>query len=167
MLVDSYIIPQCEIRPGSFGGLMALYESNFIKLTHLAGEPAQLDRIYWSRPPGDCELRLTIDGRTKYTRLLHLTYVFEETDGVRVEPDMSLRVYLDARMVEVMGWAECQRHVILRKLARQIDRELDRRWTCNMVLSKWLDYLLDMGHSLKPVADTDCSSLAHAGAEHA
>jgi len=167
MLVDSYIVPQCETRPGSFGGLMALYESNFIKLTHLAGEPVQLERIYWSRPPDDCDLRLTIDGRTKYTRLLHLTYVFQESTGVRVEPDMSLRVYLDARMVEVTGWAECQRHVILRNLARHFDRELDRRWTCNMVLSKWFDYLLDRGHSLKPVADADRSRFAGSPTEHA
>ena len=154
MLVDSYIVPQCETRPGSFGGLMALYESNFIKFIHLAGEPAELEQAYWSRPPGDCDLRLTIDGRTRYTRLLHLTYVFECSDEVIAEPDMSLRVYLDARMLEVTGWAECQRHVILRELARQFDRELDRRWICNMVLSKWLDYLLDMGHSLRPIAGT-------------
>ena len=35
MLADSYIVPECIARPGSFGGLMTLYEANYIKLTQL------------------------------------------------------------------------------------------------------------------------------------
>ena len=32
MLVDSLIVPECIYRPGSFTGLMTIYESNYIKL---------------------------------------------------------------------------------------------------------------------------------------
>ena len=35
MLVDSLIVPECIYRPGSFTGLMTLYESNYIKLSQL------------------------------------------------------------------------------------------------------------------------------------
>src|SRR6188768_2109283 len=38
MLVDSLIVPECVYRPGSFTGLMTLYESNYIKLRELTGE---------------------------------------------------------------------------------------------------------------------------------
>ena len=32
MLADSYIVPECFVRPGTLGGLISLYEGNFIKL---------------------------------------------------------------------------------------------------------------------------------------
>jgi len=35
MLVDSLLVPQCVYRPGTFTGLMTLYESNYIKLHQL------------------------------------------------------------------------------------------------------------------------------------
>jgi len=35
MLVDSLIVPQCVYRPGTFTGLMTLYESNYSKLDQL------------------------------------------------------------------------------------------------------------------------------------
>ena len=35
MLVDSLLVPQCVYRPGTFTGLMTLYESNYIKLNQL------------------------------------------------------------------------------------------------------------------------------------
>ena len=36
MVVDSLLVPQCIYRPGTFTGLMTLYESNYIKLQQLA-----------------------------------------------------------------------------------------------------------------------------------
>ena len=44
MLVDSLLVPECIYRPGTFTGLMTLYESNYIKLKYLAGT------LEW--PPG-------------------------------------------------------------------------------------------------------------------
>jgi uncharacterized protein YqiB (DUF1249 family) len=153
MLTDSYIVPQCAIGPGSFGGLMALYESNFIKfyaLAELVGE--HKDSCYLSVTSADCDLYLMVDSVAKYTRVLRMTYLFEsdESDdhnGPVADPDLGIRLYLDARMAEVVGWADHHRHVVLNDLERRFKRELDRRWARNMMLSKWLDYLLEMGHS--------------------
>ena len=65
------------------------------------------------------------------------------------DPDLHLRVYLDARMVEVLGWISAPRHETLRQLMSDSSRELDRRWSKNIMLGKWLDYLQDMGHRFR------------------
>ena len=160
MLTDSYIVPECVIGPGSFGGLMALYESNFIKLDMLIGEFGH------AGTPGDCLISAVSDDRnlylalidsTRYTRTFRLTYLFDELEFAAesggdpiapvADPDLTIRVYLDARMAEVAGWALHHRHAVLLDLAKQFHRELDRRWSNNMMLSKWLDFLLDAQHS--------------------
>lgn len=145
---------------------MALYEGNFIKLAALApalrlGSPF----LYSHRLPGaaadaahpacisrsrhDLDLHLCVDAVTRYTVDLRLTYLFEDAAGLAADPDLHLRVYLDARMVEVISWSVSHRHEVLRQLALNSPRELDRRWTRNIMLGKWLDYLADMGHSLQ------------------
>ena len=63
------------------------------------------------------------------------------------DPDLAVRLYLDARVAEVTAWAAFHRHELLADLTERYSRELDRRWARNIVLGKWLDYLLDNGHS--------------------
>jgi uncharacterized protein YqiB (DUF1249 family) len=134
---------------------MALYEGNFIKLISLAPAlkppgsgmlPARAASI--SRAARDLDLHLSVDAVTRYTIDLRLTYLFDDASGLCADPDLHLRVYLDARMVEVISWSESHRHEVLRQLAITSSRELDRRWSQNIMLGKWLDYLGDMGHSL-------------------
>ena len=133
---------------------MALYEGNFIKLIALAPgitrTPASEPGL--SRSPRDLDLHLCVDSVTRYTVDLRLTYLFEELRGGEVrglcaDPDLHLRVYLDARMVEVISWSISHRHAVLRQLAAVTARELDRRWSRNIMLGKWLDYLGDRGHA--------------------
>ncbi|MCK6372280.1 MAG: DUF1249 domain-containing protein, partial [Gammaproteobacteria bacterium] len=100
-----------------------------------------------SRTPGDCDLHLAVDVGSRYTRSLRLTYLFDEKGGPVAEPDLAVRLYLDARVAEVMAWAECHRHPALNEIARGLGQEINRRWARNMVLSKWLDFLLDNGHT--------------------
>ncbi len=148
MLVDSYILPECIATPGSFGGLMALYEANYIKLRQLVNRLEDIDGAHISRVAGDCELYLTIEKRSKYTCELRLTYLFAEHAGDPVaDPDLLATVYFDARMAEVKGWINAHRHELLRALSRQYRQELGLCWSRNIMLSKWLDYLLDQGHS--------------------
>ena len=150
MLADSYIVPECIVKPGSFGALMALYEGNFIKLNELISNLNERSGLFFSCNDRDCDLRLTVEGKTKYTCVLRLTYLFPQDTGVVADPDLCLKVYFDARMVEVRSWARHHRHDVLRTLTNRFGWELNRRWSRNMVLSKWLDYLLDMGHSFPP-----------------
>lgn len=158
VLADSYIVPQCRAEPRSLGALMALYEGNFIKLAALAPgvlvpAPALLAGTGRepdvSRTARDLDLHLCVDAVTRYTVDLRLTYLFEAAGGLEADPDLHLRVYLDARMVEVISWSVSHRHEVLRQLAVTSSRELDRRWSQNIMLGKWLDYLGDMGHSFR------------------
>jgi uncharacterized protein YqiB (DUF1249 family) len=147
MIADSYIVPECVAAAGTFGGLVSLYEGNFIKLRALLGDPGALPfGTGLSRSATDCDLHVSVEEGSRYTRLLRLTYLFDEPSGKVADPDLVVRLYLDARVAEVVSWAGFNRHEVLAGLARHYPRELDRRWVRNMVLSKWLDFLLDHGH---------------------
>jgi len=153
VLADSYIVPECLIAPRSLGALMALYEGNFLKLTAMApalrrpGHRLRTASALRSRVARDLDLHLTVEGEARYTVDLRLTYLFAEPAGPVADPDLRLRLYRDAGMVEVLGWSGTHRHPVLRRLAQDAGRELDRRWSSNMMLGKWLDYLGDMGHA--------------------
>lgn len=132
---------------------MALYEGNFLKLTAMApglrspGARAPAAAGLMSRADRDLDLHLTVEGEARYTVDLRLTYLFPDPAGLVADPDLRLRLYRDAGMVEVLGWSGTHRHPVLQRLARDAGRELDRRWSRNMMLGKWLDYLGDMGHA--------------------
>ncbi len=155
IVTDSDIVPLCVIKPGGFGALMALYEANFIKLSRLVPKLAERSGEYLSSPRQDCNLQLKVEEKSRYTRAIRLSYLFEESSSVVADPDLDLRVYLDARLVEVKGWAANHRHIVLHHMRREVRGEVDRRWSCNVVLSKWLDYLLEMDHCLKPCSTHD------------
>jgi uncharacterized protein YqiB (DUF1249 family) len=146
MLLDSHLVPETIAKPRSFVGLMALYESNYLRLMQLVPELDRLDGCFRSRVAGDCDLYVEILERSRYTVTLSLTYHFETDDGLLADPDMSVRAYLDGRLAEVLAIGRRQRHPALRQLVREHREELDRRWRVNMVLNKWLDYLGEQGH---------------------
>ncbi len=146
MLLDSYLVPETIAKPRSFVGLMALYESNYLRLMQLIPELDRLDGCFRSRVAGDCDLHVEILERCRYTVTLSLTYHLETDDGLLVDPDMTIRAYLDGRLAEVMTIGNCQRHATLRELVHEHRKELDRRWRRNVVLNKWLDYLSEQGH---------------------
>ncbi|MDJ0709893.1 MAG: DUF1249 domain-containing protein [Woeseiaceae bacterium] len=146
MLLDSYLVPETIAKPRSFVGLMALYESNFLRLLRLIPELDRLDGCFRSRVVGDCDLHVEILERCRYTLTLSLTYQFETDDGLLVDPDMTVRAYLDGQLAEVMAMGDCQRHTTLSELVQKHRNELDRRWRRNVVLNKWLDYLSEQGH---------------------
>jgi uncharacterized protein YqiB (DUF1249 family) len=146
MLLDAHIVPQTIVKPKSFVGLMALYESNYLRLLHLIPELERLDGCFRSRVAGDCELHVDILERCRYTVTLSLTYLFETDEGKVADPDMTVRAYLDGQLAEAMSLSGHHRHATLRRLAKEHKAELDARWKRNIVLNKWLDYLTDHGH---------------------
>jgi uncharacterized protein YqiB (DUF1249 family) len=139
VILDCNIIVSWRSRPRSFTALMALYESNYVQLTRLAGPLDSLSGSGVSRVPGDCELALSVLERARYTSQLLLTYLLPAAGtppaGVERIPDLRLCLYHDARLLEATGPA-----------VEGAERELDRRWTRNMMLNKWLDYCAERGH---------------------
>lgn len=146
MMLDSQLVPQTIVKPRSFVGLMALYESNYLRLLRLLPELERLDGCFRSRVAGDCDLYLEVLERCRYTVTLSLTYHLNTDDGLILDPDITVRAYLDGRLAEAMMVGNRQRHMVLRKILDEHHRELDLRWRRNIVLNKWLEYLSDQGH---------------------
>ena len=146
MLLEYQLVPQTIVKPQSFVGLMAMYESNYLRLMRLIPELERLDGCFRSRVAGDCELFVDVLERCRYTVTLSLTYFFEGENGRVADPDMTVRAYLDGRVAEAMSLSGNHRHSELRRLAKAHRAELNARWKRNVVLNKWLEYLSDQGH---------------------
>ncbi len=150
VFADSLIVPQCVYRPGSFTGLMTIYESNYMKFRQLVGDLSFMDTPWVSSVADDCDLYLKCTRREPYTTTLQLTYWFEEGEAECIaDPDLTVRLYHDARLAEARGVCTSHRHAVLRALANGHSVELDRRWHSNIMLNKWLDYLLEIGHRFR------------------
>lgn len=146
MLLDYQLVPETIAKPRSFVGLMALYESNYLRLQQVIPELERLDGYYRSCVAGDCDLHVEIIERSRYTVTLSLSYFFYESEQRIADPDMIVRAYLDGQLAEAMTLSGGHRRTELRRLSRVHARELDARWRRNIVLSKWLEYLMDRGH---------------------
>jgi uncharacterized protein YqiB (DUF1249 family) len=146
MLNDTLTPVTWRARPRSFVALMGLYESNYIRLSSLAGDLLSLDGQHRSKVPGDCDLLLTLTDRSPYTSTVNLTYLFAEETGELRLPDMQVRVYHDAHLVEAHEWAGNFSQPVLKALRTHAERELDQRWARNVMLNKWLEYCVERGH---------------------
>jgi uncharacterized protein YqiB (DUF1249 family) len=146
-------------KPRSFVALMGLYESNFIRLNWLAGALTSLEGRHRSTVSGDCDLLLNVTERSPYTSTLNLTYLLSgelpeavhsvQDQGVQY-PDMRVRVYHDAHVVEALEWATSHGQPVLKALRSHAERELDQRWARNVMLNKWLEYCVERGHRFSP-----------------
>jgi uncharacterized protein len=156
MLDDAVTLVSWRSRPRSFVALMALYESNYLRLSSLTGGFAngckRLAGRHRSHVEGDCDLLLNVTDRSPYTTTLNLTYhLGDSAGGASAEyPDMGIRIYHDAHLVEAQEWAGTHPHAVLQALRRRAERELDQRWARNMMLNKWLEYCLERGHRFSP-----------------
>jgi uncharacterized protein YqiB (DUF1249 family) len=146
LLTDTQTVVSWRARPRSFVALMGLYESNFIRLGWLAGRLSALSGRYSSAVRGDCELVLTVTERSPYTSNVNLTYLLADAHGALQYPDMRVRIYHDAHLVEARQWADAHNQPLLRALRSHAERELDQRWARNMMLNKWLEYCVERGH---------------------
>jgi len=141
LLADTTTVVSWRARPRSFVALMGLYESNFIRLGWLAGNLRALSGQYHSSVRGDCDLVLTVTERSPYTSTVNLTYLLPEASGPHPYPDMRVRIYHDAHLVEAQPWNRPPR-----AQRASPERELDQRWARNMMLNKWLEYCVERGH---------------------
>jgi uncharacterized protein YqiB (DUF1249 family) len=157
MLCETDIEVSWRARPQGFVALMSLYESNYLRFLRLAGDPARLSGTLISSVAGDCQLQLAVIEHMRYTSSLALTYLLPQTAPVPATlerlPDLRLRAYHDARLLEV----EALQQPVQKKRPSGADgsqfwrrapgeRELHQRWMRNMMLNKWLEYCADRGH---------------------
>lgn len=132
---------------------MGLYESNYVRLGWLLGELSDLGGYYRSSIDNDLTLHVSVQDIQRYTTTFQMTYWFD-VDGVKVaDPDLEVRVYHDARVAEVMRCYSTTRNDVLRAYDADRGSELERRWTRNTMLNKWLEYCVDLGHQFEPEAE--------------
>ena len=146
MIADQWCATTWRARPGSFVSLMTLYESNFVRLGWLVRDLRAVTVGAVSKVDSDCDLHLTPVELSRYTSVFRLTYEFGEPGAIVRDPDLEVCVYHDARLAEVRSFRGFQRHPNLSKLQFGLNRELDQRWTRNMMLNKWLEYCAERGH---------------------
>ncbi len=128
----------------SFAGLMELYEQNYMRLRNIAPDLNVADEMI-SSVPGHQDLYLSITQRCRYTTMLRMTYQFEEDDQLLFEPDLHLKIYHDARVVEVQQFHSRSRGPMV------MANIIEQKWHMNRFLYKWLGYCLYQGHYFQPM----------------
>lgn len=125
-------LPAELFRPRSLAMLMGVYEANYRRLLELFGDPARWPARRRLRLRGRPDLHVEVRTRSRYTTEFVMTYRF---GGERL-PDLSVRLYRDARLAEAVPLAD--KTDAGRPFAR-----LPARWQANLLLYKWLEYCLE------------------------
>jgi uncharacterized protein YqiB (DUF1249 family) len=144
-VIDRYISSRdgygCEeVIPRGYGSLMDLYENNYIRFKKLVYDLESIDISAVSHVPGCLDVHIQVIERSKYTTTLRMTYIFDEGEA---EPDLKLRVYHDAGLIEVVAG---HLHHGRQRLDHLPATALKLKWRLNRFLYKWLGYCLYLGH---------------------
>ena len=148
MIFDHEIVPQSIAEPNSFVGLMTLYESNYIKLNHLFPKIRQYDADKSIKSPFGNDIHLSISKKTKYTMIITMTYSFEESEIIEYEPNLTIKIYFDSRSAEVISIGKLSNKNKLRDITYQNKNIINQLWRRNIILNKWLDYIIDCDYSV-------------------
>ncbi|MBR78058.1 MAG: hypothetical protein CMP02_01010 [Woeseiaceae bacterium] len=148
MIFDHEIVPQSIAEPNSFVGLMTLYESNYAKLNHLFPNIKQYDDDRSIKSPFGNDIQLGVNKKTKYTMIISMTYSFEESEIIEYEPNLTIKIYFDSRSAEVIGIGKLSKKNKLRDITYQNKDIINQLWRRNIILNKWLDYIIDCDYSV-------------------
>lgn len=100
-----------------------------------------------SRSEQDCPLHLEVVERDRYTQTVRLTYEFTDESGVRRQPDLWVRLYRDASVAEALQCNQRPPWQAEDDADPAAHAFLSAQWRRNLLLNKWLDYLLERGHA--------------------
>lgn len=136
----------CCGQPRRLAHLLDLYERNFKSLQRLVPELQLPFDHAISRCDGDLPLHLTVLERDRYTVTFKMTYVFEGDQGAHRQPDLVIRVYRDAQVVEALKQPQRPHWLAKDDADPAAGKFLSDQWGRNLMLGKWLEYLLEHGH---------------------
>jgi hypothetical protein len=151
----------CEdVEPRGFVSLMDLYENNFLRFKKLVPDLNSLGEHAYSRLNGCMGLHISVLDRSRYTTTLRMTYHYTEGSLLYAEPDLRLRVYHDACLVEVLsGHLKHGRQKLEHVPA---DAKIEK-WKLNRFLYKWLGFCLHQGHQFQAEPGSDFNKPAVTG----
>ena len=125
---------------------MGLYEDSYQQLMRLLPYRDVPFEKAVSQSSSDSDLQVAVLERCKYTTTLHLTYWFEVNDKSCADPDLTVRLYHDTEQAEALHCNQHPRCVALRDFDYQAKSVLDAQWGRNLMLNKWLAFLLEHNH---------------------
>lgn len=145
------------LKRNSFLGLMDLYENNYTLLQRLLQDVNNLPERGISMVPGSPDLHYTVLERCKFTTTLSLTYYFINDQGQALaDPDLIVRIYHDARQAEAMSC--CAKSFMQIPMKHEHDKPVvDCKWDNNILLLKWLEYTISLGHSFAKDGIQSCT----------
>jgi uncharacterized protein YqiB (DUF1249 family) len=135
-----------QAQPRRLAQLLDLYDRNFKLVERLIPELDFPFESAVSRSQSDFPLHLSVMERDRYTVSFKLTYEFVDEAGVRLQPDLWIRVYRDAHVAEAL---KCSHRPLWEAEEwgdPKVSAFLLAQWRRNLMLSKWLEYLLEHGH---------------------
>ena len=150
------------MKRDTFSGLMSLYDGNYGAFMRLMPDLHKLPTVCCSRLCDSPDLYVEVIERCKFTTILKLTYFFElqspEDDSSEFipDPDLTIRIYHDANVVEAVS---CREEGFMPITTSDLNdvQQLECRWESNLFLQKWLQYALELGHrfSLSSIDELD------------
>lgn len=118
-----------------------LCEINYVRLKTLIPDLDRLPAGLRACAEGVPTLHLRLLERSPYTLTLELTHCFTWEFGALLEPAVRIRVYLDARAVEVLS--DHERPYVMEVLKKSnAKRVLDYKWSLNYFLAQWLEHCI-------------------------
>jgi uncharacterized protein YqiB (DUF1249 family) len=179
MILERALPPHLDDRRVTFAALMELHENNYLRLRLLCPDLALPGSEAVSSVQGAADLHLVILERAPYTTRLRLSYRFGSGDRQRLQPNLVLRMFHDARQVEVeerfcrgaqhpvgqgSGGLSASEGLAGSELLRAGMRlnaltPLHCRWRHARFLYRWLGFCLRQGHRFDPQS-TDISTVS-------
>lgn len=143
--LSNHLCPCCG-KPRRLAHLLDLYERNYRLVQRLLPEMELPFERAVSRSGTDLPLHLSVIERDRYTVTFRLTYEFVDESGTRRQPDILVRAYRDAGVAEALECNHRPPWLAQDESDPQAGEFLSVQWRRNLMLGKWLEYLLDHGH---------------------
>ncbi|MDD5271518.1 MAG: DUF1249 domain-containing protein [Methylovulum sp.] len=122
--------------------LEQLCESNFQKLLRLIPDLATVKEAAIGLAPSQSTLYLEVLEETPYTKTIELSHCFNHNASELMAPAVIIRVYLDARLAEVLSDHARARVARVYPDPRKSHDIMNYKWRLNYFLQKWLEHCL-------------------------
>lgn len=124
-------------------------EANYVRLRKLMPGSGDSWRLALGEERGEREIRIQVEERARYTTTVKVAQVagsLPTSDWLRL-PRLTVRLYHDARMAEVLAWEGHRRIKPRYEYPNSAMYHSDEKFQFNRFLSEWLSLCLSQGRS--------------------
>ncbi len=127
--------------------------SNYLKLLKLMPELLVLRETAIGVALNNTPLHITVIENTPYTMMIELNHCFNQNKPEHLEPAVKIRLYLDAKLAEVMSdYARSPISLAFKDKGLSTDI-MNYKWRLNYFLQKWLDHCLKKDYQFSIAID--------------